>query len=100
MPLDLHRTAGRRAFPYDLASRPVEAKYFQGLRRLVFYRSDVAIESYFERRFSGRRHGAGEKNPITPDHRTGVGEAGNSGLPADILPRLDLPLDRRGSRTD
>jgi hypothetical protein len=86
-----------RALPEDFTGVLVEAQ--DDPTDLVFFVGwgDVAVQAGLERLVaSAGGDGGGNEEPVTPDDRRGVAEAGDGRLPLDVASSLHVPLDRRG----
>ena len=93
--LDLRRALECLALPEDLASRLVQAVDLPGVLGEIVDRRDVAVEPRPEGLVAGAADGGDDEDAIAPDHGAGVRDAGDRGLPADVLLGVDVPLDDR-----
>lgn len=57
---------------------------------------DVTIQTNFQFRFGSRFDSGSEVNSISPDDRTGVGQAWDGRLPAHVHATLKVPCGRQG----
>src|SRR5688572_7373276 len=96
MALDLRYPFGGDAFPKNFARAFVQRVNLPGMFGIVFYGSNVAIES--ETRFVFRCGGDGRayENHVAPDHGTGMSEARHLRFPNQVLSLFNVPGLRRG----
>jgi len=83
--------------PQNFAIRFIEAKQPPLVFFGFFVGTDIAVQTGLEFGFVAGFDGGGDKDFVVPSDRTGVAQAGERRLPADILTSLDVPLSRCGS---
>src|SRR5580765_8974983 len=98
--LDLRLTGMRGALPQNLARLAINAIYVEALRRFVFDRLDIAVQSDLQRRLALGRNSAGYENLVAPDDGARMRESRNRGLPENVLAGFARPFCGRGSSAD
>jgi hypothetical protein len=76
-----------------LAGRFVETQQAPLVRLFLRVRFALTVKADFEIRFCARLDGCRQIDPAFPNDGTGMSQARNRGLPANVLARLNVPLD-------
>ena len=90
--LHLRHGGQHRPLPQDLPGPLVEAVDDPAVRRVVLHRRDVAVEAGLEPRLVAVADRRRDVEAVAPDDRARVAEAGDVGLPEDVLRRGDVPF--------
>src|SRR5439155_10131258 len=96
VPLHARHAFESEFVPENPAGGLLHAEQAPLVRLLLGIRSAIAVETDFQLGLRAGSNCGCDVNPVFPDNRAGVAQAGNRRLPTDTLARNNVPLDRHG----